>query len=268
MNKYIGFIGLGNMATAMIGGIVKSKLVDSKNIIGYDHNLEKNNYLKNNYNITIANNNNELAKLCDIIYLCVKPYMYNTVASLIKDDVKDNVIIVTVAPGITIETMGKYFEKNINIIRTMPNTPALVGEGMTGICPSSLASSDDLDTIITITNTFGKSAIVTEKQLDIVGAISGSSPAFVYLFIEALADSAVRGGINREDAYRFAAQSVMGSGKMVLDTGLHPGILKDNVCSPGGTTIEGIIALEKNGFTNSIYEGIQACVNKTNILKG
>ncbi len=267
MSCKIGFIGLGNMATAMIGGIVNSNILDSKNIYGYDHNEEKNNFMKNTYNISIPTDIYQLTKICDVIFLCVKPYMYKDVALKIKDSIKEDVIVVTVAPGITIKNMVEYFQKNLKIIRTMPNTPALVGEGMTGVAPCDLSTEDDVDKVVSILNTFGKTAIVSEKQLDTVGAVSGSSPAFVYLFIEALADSAVRGGIKREDAYKFAAQAVVGGGKMVLETGLHPGILKDNVCSPGGTTIEGITSLEKNGFTNSIYEGIKACLDKTESMK-
>ena len=148
----------------------------------------------------------------------------------------------------------------------MPNTPALVGEGVTGVCPDNLVSHEELENVLTLLKSFGQADIVTESILDIVGAVSGSSPAFVFMFIEALADGAVAEGMPRKQAYEFAAQAVLGSAKMVLETKKHPGELKDMVCSPAGTTIEGVNTLEKEGMRSAVMDAVRACIQKTRKL--
>ena len=144
----------------------------------------------------------------------------------------------------------------------MPNTPAQVGEGMTGVCRNELVTDDDLEQVLKITDSFGKTQVVPERLMDAVGAVSGCSPAYVFIFIEAMADAAVAQGMPRKQAYQFAAQSVLGSARMVLETGMHPGELKDMVCSPAGTTIEGVRTLEKAGFRSAVFEALQACADK------
>ena len=148
----------------------------------------------------------------------------------------------------------------------MPNTPALVGEGSQVVCPDNLTSDEDLQNVLTLLRSFGQADIVTEPILDIVGAVSGSSPAFVFMFIEALADGAVAEGMPRKQAYDFAAQAVLGSAKMVLETKKHPGELKDMVCSPAGTTIEGVNTLEKEGMRSAVMDAVRACIQKTRKL--
>ena len=144
----------------------------------------------------------------------------------------------------------------------MPNTPAQVGEGMTGACANERVTKEDMEQILAVTDSFGRTEVVPERLMDAVGAVSGCSPAYVFMFIEAMADAAVAQGMPRKQAYGFAAQSVLGSAKMVLETGLHPGALKDMVCSPAGTTIEGVRTLEKNGFRSAVFEALQACAEK------
>ena len=148
----------------------------------------------------------------------------------------------------------------------MPNTPALVGEGITGVCPNKEVTERELEDALVLLRSFGRADTVTEKILDVVGAVSGSSPAFVFMFIEAMADGAVAEGMPRKQAYEFAAQAVYGSAKMVLETGMHPGELKDMVCSPAGTTIEGVGVLEERGMRSAVSESIRACVKKTKQL--
>jgi pyrroline-5-carboxylate reductase len=263
MNKKIGFIGCGNMAQAMIGGIIKSGMVSADNIYGSD-NYDKNlNIAKEKFQINTAKDNLELAKNCDILILAVKPHIYPLVVEEIKDFVKEEVIIVTIAAGITIAFMEKAFGRSLRIVRTMPNTPAMVGEGMSALCCNKEVSHEELSMIVKLFEAFGKTEVIEERLMDSVPAVSGSSPAYVYMFIEALADGAVRDGIPREKAYKMAAQAVLGSAKMVLETGMHPGALKDNVCSPGGTTIEAVFTLEKNNFRGTIIEAMKACTDKT-----
>lgn len=263
MSKIIGFIGAGNMGQAILGGIVKAGLVASKNIIMsdlYEPSLEK---AKGNYNIEITTDNKLVAKKSDILILAVKPNLYPIVINEIKDLVKDDVIIVTIAAGKSIESTEKSFGRELKVIRTMPNTPALVGEGMTAVCPNKLITDNDINEVSKLLNSFSKVEVVSESLIDAVTSVSGSSPAYVYMFIEAMADAAVLQGMPRDKAYKFAAQTVLGSAKMVLETGMHPGALKDMVCSPGGTTIEAVAELEAKGFRSAVISAMNKCYKKS-----
>lgn len=262
MNKNIGFIGCGNMAQAMIGGIIKANIVSKDKILGSDTWDKNLNTTREKYGIVTTFDNKEVAKFADILILSVKPHIYPLVIEEIKSFVKEDVVIVTIAAGITINFIEKAFGKSIKVIRTMPNTPALVGEGMSAICCNDMVEKEELDEVMNLFKSFGKAEFIEERLMDAVPAVSGSSPAYVYMFIEALADGAVRDGIPRDKAYKMAAQSVLGAAKMVLETGIHPGALKDNVCSPGGTTIEAVYALEKNNFRGTIIEAMKACTDK------
>lgn len=263
MNKKLGFIGCGNMAQAMIGGVVNSNIVPSENVIVSDPSLEKLNSVKDRLKVKVTQDNKEVCKNADILVLAIKPNVHSKVIDEIKGYVKDDVTIVTIGAGITMDFISKAFEKEVKIIRTMPNTPALVGEGMAALCYNNLVNEEELNNVISIFESFGKVEVIDEKLMDVVPAVSGSSPAYVYMFIEALADGAVLDGIPRDKAYKMAAQAVLGSAKMVLETGKHPGELKDMVCSPGGTTIEAVYALEKNNFRGAIIEAERKCTEKT-----
>ena len=161
------------------------------------------------------------------------------------------------------ERIEDMFERSIKLVRVMPNTPALVGASMSAICCNDGITKDELAEIQAIFNSFGESEVISEYLMDAVVGVSGSSPAYVYMFIEAMADAAVADGMPRAQAYKFAAQSVLGSAKMVLETGKHPGELKDAVCSPGGTTIEAVAQLEKSSFRSAVIEAQRACVQKS-----
>ncbi|MGV8982417.1 pyrroline-5-carboxylate reductase [Clostridium sp.] len=263
MNKKIGFIGCGNMGRAMIGGILNANLVLPSSIIVGDLNELSLAETAQTYGIKTTTDNNEVAKISDIIVLSVKPNLYGVVIKQIKDQVKEDVIIVTIAAGKAIKSTEDMFGRKLKIIRVMPNTPALVGAGMSAICPNEIVTNTELSEIVTMFESFGKAEIVSEKLMDVVTGVSGSSPAFVYMFIESMADAAVLDGMPRDKAYTFAAQAVLGSAKMVLETGKHPGVLKDMVCSPGGTTIEGVAALEENGFRNAVISAVRKTTQKS-----
>ena len=263
MNKIIGIIGCGNMSQAIAEGIVKSNIVEAKNIIVSDRDEEKLNNMNKKLGINITKDNGEVTKSSDIIILAVKPNVYGAVIEEIKNSVKDNVVVVSIAAGITIEFIEKKFEKNIKVVRTMPNTPALVGEGMTALCYNDYCEEEDIENVTDIFKSFGKVESISEKLMDVVPAISGSSPAYVYMFIEALADGGVLGGLPRDKAYKMAAQAVLGAAKMVLETGEHPGALKDKVCSPAGTTIEAVYSLEKSNFRGAVIKAMEKCTEKT-----
>ncbi|MGX8852175.1 pyrroline-5-carboxylate reductase [Amedibacillus sp. YH-ame10] len=266
MNKKIGFIGSGNMGGAMIGGIIKADIVSKNNIYVSDINEQSLESMKASYGVNVTTDNVELAKECDIIVLSVKPFLYPIVINEIKNVVKENVIIVVIAAGQSSATVQKLFDRDVKIVKTMPNTPALVGEGMAAISPSSNVTKEETAEIVAIFNSFGKSEIVPEKLMDAVTAVSGSSPAYIYMLIEAMADAAVVEGMPRPQAYAFAAQAVYGSAKMVMETGKHPGELKDMVCSPGGTTIAAVAKLEETGFRSSIMQAMKACADKSKMM--
>ncbi|MFT5872909.1 MAG: pyrroline-5-carboxylate reductase [Clostridium sp.] len=262
MNRTIGFIGCGNMAQAMIGGIVKSNLVSNEKVIVSNPSDKNLNKVKEEYSILVTNDNKEVAKVSDIVILAIKPYKYFDVIDEIKTHLKKDVVIVTIAAGITLEAMSNALVEGSKVIRSMPNTPALVGEGMSALCANKNVTSDELEGVVKIFESFGKIEILEEKLMDIVPAVSGSSPAYVYMFIEALGDGAVLQGMPRDKAYKMAAQAVLGAAKMVLETGHHPGKLKDNVCSPGGTTIQAVYALEKNNFRGTVISAMESCTEK------
>ncbi|MDZ5610579.1 pyrroline-5-carboxylate reductase, partial [Bacillus pseudomycoides] len=215
------------------------------------------------YDIITTTDNNEVAKNADILILSIKPDLYSSVINQIKEQIKNDVIVVTIAAGKSIKSTENAFGKKLKVVRVMPNTPALVGEGMSALCPNEMVTEKDLEEILNIFNSFGQTEIVDEKLMDVVTSVSGSSPAYVYMFIEAMADAAVLDGMPRIQAYKFAAQAVLGSAKMVLETGIHPGTLKDMVCSPGGTTIEAIAILEEKGLRTAIISAMKRCTQKS-----
>lgn len=262
----LGFIGCGNMATAILGGILKKGLLAPEDIIVSALHQETLDKAAHRYGIHTTLDNCEAAK-ADIIFLAVKPQFYETVIREISGTVTETQLIVSIAPGKSIRVITDWFGKKIKLIRTMPNTPAMVGEGVTAVCAADTVTEEELKRVLTLLEACGTAEVMTEHLVDAVVAVSGSSPAYIFMLIEAMADGAVRDGIPRKQAYRLAAQSVLGSAKMVLETGMHPGELKDMVCSPAGTTIEAVAALEKAGFRNAVLAGMEACSNKTKNMK-
>lgn len=259
----VGFIGAGNMASAMIGGILNSKLISPSNIIASAKTDKTLDNIKEKYEINTTKNSINLVKECDIVVIAVKPNVYEEVLKQIKDYIDNKTIIVTIAAGISIKSVEDIIGDDKKIIRTMPNTPALVNCGMTSLSLNKNIDKNDIATVKTIFDSFGKSEIVEESLIDVVIGASGSSPAYAFMFIEAMADCAVSYGMKREMAYEFCAQSLMGAAKMVLETKKHPGELKDMVCSPGGTTIEAVKTLEIEGMRNTIIKGMASCIEKS-----
>lgn len=263
MNKKIGFIGGGNMASAIIGGIINGGLADRSQITATAKTKKTLESLRERFGICATTENTAVAEESDILFLAVKPYLFGEIISQIKDYVRPQTLVISIAAGQTITAIESAFKKEINLVRAMPNTPALVGEAMSALCSNRNVSETQLEEVISIFNSFGKCEVIPESMMDAVIGVSGSSPAYVYMFIEAMADAAVADGMPRAQAYKFAAQSVLGSAKMVLETGKHPGSLKDDVCSPGGTTIEAVAVLEQQGLRNAVITAQRACVQKS-----
>ena len=258
----IGFIGCGNMATAMIQGITGSGEIDREQVMASAKTEKTKKAIAEKLQIQAAADNREVVQFADIIFLAVKPQYLEEVLREIKDEVKQDQIYVSIAPGKTLEWLAERLGEKTKIIRTMPNTPAMVGAGMTALCYNELVTEEEVACVCRLCDTFGKTEVVPEHLMDVVVGVSGSSPAYVFLFLEAMADAAVADGMPRTQAYQFAAQAVMGSAKLMLETGKHPGELKDMVCSPGGTTIEAVRVLEEKGLRSAVIEGQKACVRK------
>lgn len=262
----IGFIGCGNMASAIIGGMLKKGVVEANDVYATDVFQPSLDNAKEKLNINPLSSNIELVEKVDVIFLSIKPQFYEETIKEISKSVNQKQIIVTIAPGKTLEWLKTTFDKDLKIIRTMPNTPAMVGEGMSALCPNEFVSDEDIAYVVSLFESFGEAEVVSEKIMDVVTGISGSGPAYIFMIIEALADGAVTEGMSRAQAYKFASQTVLGSAKMVMETKKHPGELKDMVMSPGGTTAEALCTLEAKGLRSTMIDGLRTCVKKSKSL--
>ncbi len=259
-----GFIGAGNMGFALLKACYNT--FGKNEVVYFDASSQKCLEAEKQLGIQAEDSNISVVKKCKYLVLAVKPQFMPEVLDEIKDTVT-NQIIISIAAGISIESIREKLGFPAKIVRAMPNTPALIYKGVTGISYSSGSFSDEEKEIIgRFFNSFGRYEVFDEKLMNAVTCASGSSPAYVYMFIEALADSVVDLGIPRDKAYILAAQTVLGAASMVLETGEHPGALKDKVCSPGGTTIAAVKALEEHGFRNAIMKATEACFNRAEKL--
>ena len=264
MIRMIGMIGTGNMGSAILRGIVEAEYVRASQIIAYDTNRKRMRELEEDLpGVMLAADCREVSERADLIILAVKPIMMEEVIGKIRGDLQGKAVL-SIAAGWTVGMLEKaLMNTGCTYMRVMPNTPALVGEGMTALCDESTFSKEDFDFVKGIFDAIGKTRILPERLFDGVVALSGSSPAYVYMMIEAMADAAVKQGIPRVYAYEMAAQSVLGSALMVLSSGTHPAALKDAVCSPGGTTIEAVEELERKGFRAAIMDAMKVCADRS-----
>lgn len=259
--KKIGFIGVGNMGNAIIKGVIASGLVQPEDIYFYAYKpalyeLEK------QWGVKGVATEKELIEAVDTVLFGVKPNVLLSLLEKNRQYLKSEQVLLSIAAGVTLSALEAATSSQQKIIRIMPNTPALVGAGMASVSPNQNVSERELAEAVSLFGSFGKAEVVPEKLIDAVVGVSGSSPAYAYLFIEALADGAVLEGMPRKQAYEFAAQALLGAAKMVLETGQHPGELKDMVCSPGGTTIEAVKVLEEKGFRAAVIATVQAAAEK------
>jgi pyrroline-5-carboxylate reductase len=258
----IGFIGCGNMASAMIGGILKKGIVKKEEILVSNLTEEGSRRSKERLGVETTLDNREVASKAEILFLAVKPQFYEEVLCEVRDLLTDKQILVGIAPGKTMKWLEDTCKRPMKVVRLMPNTPAQVGEGMTAGCCNENVTEEEAGRIAEIAGSFGRFEFVPERLMDAFSAVCGCSPAYVFMLIEAMADAAVAQGLPRSQSYSFAAQAVMGSAKMVLETGKHPGELKDMVCSPAGSTIEGLRILEKEGFRSAVFEALTGAAEK------
>ena len=260
MIRTIGMIGAGNMGSAILRGIVEASYVKASQIIVFDVSRRKMKEIEEDIpGITLAGDCLDVAERADLVILAVKPLYIRDVLSEMRPGLRGKAVL-SIAAGWTVSMLEKALEgTGATCLRVMPNTPAMVGEGMTAICDETTFTQEDFDYAKGIFDAIGKTRVLPERLFDGVTAISGSSPAYVYMMIEAMADAGVAEGLPRTYAYEMAAQSVLGSALMVLSTGTHPAALKDAVCSPGGTTIEAVRVLEEKGFRAAVL----ACARKS-----
>ncbi|WP_288961418.1 pyrroline-5-carboxylate reductase [uncultured Peptoniphilus sp.] len=252
----MGIIGLGNMGAAMAHGLLDNNI----ETFLYDRSEEKRDAFKGNEVARVVDSEVDVVKGADAIILAVKPYVYEAVIEAIKDEVKDQIII-SITSAFDIEKLEKSLP-NKKLMMALPNTPAKILNSMTGICPGKNISEEEVKEIRKILSNFGETEIVEEKNIKIYEAVSGCMPAYVYMYIEAAADVAVSYGMQRDMAYRVISQAVAGSAKMVRESGIHPGELKDQVTTPAGTTIKGVKSLEKDGFRSAIINAVDSIMNK------
>ena len=254
----IGFIGMGNIGYAILRGLLET--YSPEDLLFTDKNLERCEAVKKETGVSFLKENAEVAANVKFLILAVKPVVYPAVLADLKDAVREEQIVISVAPGITVSSVREALGGFRRIIRIMPNTPALVGAGMTGYTlEEKLFTREEIEEARGILKSFSEIVQVEERLMDTVTTVSGSGPAYLFMFIEAMADAAVEGGMPRAQAYKFAAQTVLGSAKMVLETGKHPGELKDMVTSPAGTTIAAVRVLEEKGLRSAVIEGTRAC---------
>ena len=261
----LSFIGCGNMARAMISGILDKGLVKADDIYGSNATAEHAIETREMLGIHTTTNNAEAVEHGEIVFLCVKPQQYSAALKEIAGH-RANKVLVTIAPGKSIAWVQQEAGLPLKVVRTMPNTPALVGMGYTSYCANAAVEPTELERVEELLSSFSTIQKVDEHIIDAASAVAGSAPAFTYIFIEALADGAVAEGMTRDKALAAAAHTVMGSAKMVLESGKHPAKLKDEVCSPGGSTIAGVQALEDAAFRGAVMEAIRATAAKARSL--
>jgi pyrroline-5-carboxylate reductase len=266
MKKTLGFIGGGNMAAALVKGLLHAKIVPPASIVVSDVKEDRLAMLHEKHGVRTTTDNLSLVREADVVVLSVKPQVIDKVLAAIGHEVRPAQLIVSIAAGVPVSAMEARLPQGVRVVRTMPNTPATVDAGATAIAAGTHATEEDLELARTLFAAVGRVVTLEESLLDAVTGLSGSGPAYVMLMIEALADGGVKVGLHRDTALLLAAQTVYGSAKLLLDTGEHPGRLKDMVTSPGGTAIAGLHTLESGGLRRTLIDAVEAATNRAAAL--
>ncbi|MDX9821585.1 MAG: pyrroline-5-carboxylate reductase [Syntrophales bacterium] len=266
LDKKVGMIGGGKMGSALIGGMISAGVVEPRNITVSDVMAERLSDLKKNFGVKAVNDNGQALKAADILLLAVKPQNIADVLEEIRGAIDRKTLLVSIAAGIPTRFIEERMEKGARVVRVMPNTPALVGEGMAAVAGGRAATEEDVRLVEQIFATVGKAVVLKEDLLDAVTGLSGSGPAYGFVIIEALADGGVRMGLNRDVAMQLAAQTLLGAAKLFLVTGKHPGELKDMVASPAGSTIAGLQALEEGKLRATLMAAVEAATLRSREL--
>lgn len=266
LDKTIGFLGAGNMAEALIRGLIQGKVVGADRIHASAPRAERQDELRAAYGIAVTGDNVEVARAAEILVLSVKPQILERVVREVAGALQPGALVVSVAAGIDTHTIESLLPSGARVVRAMPNTPALVRAGATAVARGRHATESDLAEARAIFDAVGITVTLDESHLDAVTGLSGSGPAYIFLILEALADAGVKVGLSRRNAQRLAAQTVMGSAKLLLDTDEHPGKLKDMVTSPGGTAIAGLHTLEEGGLRTTLINAVETATKRAREL--
>ena len=262
----LGFLGTGNMAEALLKGILRAGVFRAESIWGSDPRKSRCEVIKERYGIGVTTHNLDVVRKASIVMLSVKPQVLCSVCDEISPYLKPRALVISVAAGVPLAVLQAHLPKGTRIIRVMPNTPALVGAGATAIAAGDNATAEDLQTTERIFKSVGMTVVLEEEQLDAVTGLSGSGPAYVFLMIEALSDAGVKMGLSRYNSLALAAHTVLGSAKLLIETGEHPGHLKDMVTSPGGTAIAGLHTLEAGGLRTTLMNAVEAATKRSREL--
>ena len=262
----IGFIGAGKMASALAGGFVRKEQIGPDQLMASDPYAASRDDFASFTGGKTTEHNHEVTSFADIVFLAVKPDRYVEALQSIHAYWRESQCLISIVAGVSTEQLAFYLPAGGRVIRVMPNTPAMVGSSASALCLGEFATDEDRQRSLALMSAVGTADVVTEKMMDAVTGLSGSGPAYVYQFIEALSDGAVAAGLSRDLATKLAAQTVLGGARMVQETGLHPGILKDMVVSPGGTTIEGLHALEKGALRATVMDAVRSAASKSRKL--
>ena len=261
--RKLGFLGAGNMAGALIKGLLHAGVVDAENIIASDVKSDRLKQLHATHGIRVTQDNHALVREVDVLVLAVKPQVIDKILTDIGGDVRPDTLVISVAAGVPIESIEARLPSDARVVRSMPNTPATALAGATAISAGTHATEDDLATARALFEAVGRVVTLDEALLDAVTGLSGSGPAYIMVIIEALADGGVKVGLHRDTALLLAAQTVFGSAKLLLETGEHPGRLKDMVTSPGGTAIAGLHTLESGGLRRTLIDAVEAATKRS-----
>ncbi len=263
----LGVIGCGKMGTALVQGAIRAGVIEAGDIIGCDPYAPSREAFAVATGATVTAEIREIVAASDTLLLCTKPAdVAAAMTAAAQAAAGKPLLVISIAAGVTLAALEMASAENFRVIRTMPNTPALIGHGAAGFCLGSRATAADGAAAQSLLEAVGHAVEVPERLMDAVTGLSGSGPAYVYVIIDALADGGVRAGIPRADAVRLAAQTVLGAAAMVMETGQHPAVLKDMVTSPGGTTIAGLAALEKNGIRHALIDAVAAATARATEL--
>ena len=266
MDKKIAFIGAGKMATAIIKGLLESNLFNQDNVFASEPNLETAKNLSKELGIQFFQDNKQAVKEADIILLAVKPFVVKEVLEEIKDEINDSKLIISIAAGISSQKIEEYIGKTARIIKVMPNTPALLGEGMSAVCKGKNATENDFETVVKIFESVGKVVKAEEKDIDAITGVSGSGPAFYYYIINEIAKAGEKLGLDYNTALKLSAQTALGAARMILETGLPAEQLITNVTTPGGTTAEGNKVLNESNLSEILFETVQKTAQKSELM--
>ena len=265
-DKKIAMIGAGNIAEALVSGLLRGKVVEQKQIFATDVSDQRLHHFSSRFGVRVGSDNAAAAKWADITILSVKPQVIDEVLAGIEFPSRSEPLLISVAAGVPIGRIQRYLPSRSRVIRVMPNTPSIVLEGATALAGGPGVSSQQMDMGKAIFEAVGRVVVVDESHIDTITGLSGGGPAYVYVFIEALADGGVKMGLPRSVAQLLAAQTVLGAAKMVLESGEHPGVLKDRVASPGGTTIAGLHRLEEGKFRGTVINAVQSATQRSREL--